>query len=96
MGKHTRKFTFMTETPVSNQDVYAEVIGMRAEMRTMFTEIAVMKASNTDRDIIRADHESRLRGIESDVIRIRVIASTIATIAGILSGAISAILTHAH
>ena len=86
----------MTDTPVSTQDVFAEVIGMRAEMRTLFTEIALVKARNVNADSTHLDHETRLRGIENDVIRIRVIASTIASIAGICSGFITAVLTHVH
>lgn len=69
---------------------------MRSELRTALQEIAVMKVQRAGSDVIHGDHESRLRRVEADVIRIRVIASTIASIAGIVSGFVTALITHAH
>lgn len=83
-------------TPITNADLYTEVIGMRAELRTALQEIAVIKVQRAGSDVLHNDHENRLRRIEADVIRIRVIASTIGTIAGILSGYVSTLIAHAH
>jgi hypothetical protein len=83
-------------SPITNGDVYTEVVGMRAELRTALQEIAVIKSRNANADYLHTDHETRLRRIEVDVIRIRVVASAIASIAGIFSGFVTAVLTHAH
>jgi hypothetical protein len=82
--------------PVTPGDVYTELIGMRADIRMLLTESALNKAHNTSLDSLHGDHEIRLRRIETDVIRIRAIATTIATIAGVLSGYLSSLAIHLH
>lgn len=83
-------------TPITNGDVYTEIIGMRAELRQALQEIAVVKARNLSADATHVDHETRLRRMEVDVIRIRVVASTIAAIVGIVSGYISSLIHYVH
>jgi hypothetical protein len=82
--------------PVTPGDVYTELLGMRSDIRTLITESALNKAHNASLDSLHTDHEIRLRRIETDVIRIRAIAATIASIAGVVSGFLSSLAIHLH
>lgn len=82
--------------PVTPGDVYTELIGMRSDIRMLLTESALNKAHNASLDTLHGDHELRLRRVETDVIRIRAIATTIASIAGLISGYVSSLIVHIH
>ena len=73
-------------------DLYREVTGMRAEVITILTKLAVIETRNLLADQARTDQEIRLRSLE----RFRYGLMGAAVLAGSLAGFISAILTGAH
>jgi hypothetical protein len=52
---------------VSNEAIYAEITGMRADIRTALLELAIMRA-HTD---VLPDHETRLRENAAGLIQVK-------------------------
>ena len=50
---------------VTVADLYREMVGMRADVVKALTRIEVLDARNTDADHLHADHEARLRLLET-------------------------------
>jgi len=92
----------MPENADMTQQIYTEVVGMRAEMRQLITDLAVIKARNHSADILHADHETRLRAAESAVARIgaslatKVITSVVAACIAAASAALTTVAEHIH
>lgn len=94
----------MTSPPdISIRGLYSEIEAMRADVRLVLTKMTASDVRTVYTDAIHIDHESRLRGLDTrlvklqtDLTRIRAIATTIAGIAGLVSGLLAGFASHIH
>jgi hypothetical protein len=77
---------------VTVADIYREVIGMRQDVGKALVRIEVIDARNHDADKIHADHETRIRALES----FRWKLSGIAIALSIGGGYVGYLLGHLH
>lgn len=78
---------------VTVADLYRELVGMRGDLAKATTKLEVIDAKNTTADAIHADHESRLRAIESWRWKVTGAAIALGTASGVISGLLTG---HVH
>ena len=75
----------------TNDDLYREIVGLRADVGRALTQIEVLQTRNTEADRIHADQEARLRILE----RFRYTLGGLALVGGTLAGWLGYLLGHA-
>lgn len=96
---------------VTAADLFSEVTAARRDISNVLTKVEVMDARHGAINAVVADHETRLRAVEGKVpdgligrlvsvekwqLRAGAIIGFIALVVGVVSGYLSAILTHVH
>jgi hypothetical protein len=79
----------LTDGQITAVDIYKLMTEMRIDLASM-TE----RSATTKKDV--DDHESRLRVVETSLIKVRTIASSIGAAAGIIASIIGELIKNAH
>lgn len=77
-------------------DIYRELIAMRSDVGKALTRLEVIDSRNKDADLLHADHETRLRALETWRWKFAGVMMVVAIVIGFVSAYLAQALAARH